>query len=300
MSYLGDVISLETTDGIRQNFIGTPLVITAYGNFGAPPIEWITSRGYKQHGETVLDYMIESRVVTLEIYRVGACSRQEYWESRASLVNLLRPNRGGPLTLTVQTPNGSQRSLLVRADPGFIFPPTPPTENNWSVQEQIDLIAHSPFWFNPSTTDLVSTGFTDTRLVFPIDFPIEFGLNGRRFRFNQTYRGNWESFPIFKVLGPYTNAIFVNNTTGAQFQLMLPILDGEDRFVDLTPGQQSIYDSDGVSHFGELSPDSDLVNFSLQPDPVVPDGIQQIEVILSGASIASTVELHYAERFFGI
>lgn len=297
---LGDLISLTTYDGERRYIPSGGLRILAYGNFGAPPVEWITSRGYRQHGATVLDFFTQPRTVTLELYQTGACGRQQYWDSRAELINLLRPNRGGPLKLTVRTSNGNQRALYVRPDPGLTLPPVEPTVNNWAVQEAIDLIAHDPIWFDPESVDLVTEGTIGDDLIFPITFPIAFGLSGLRFIFNQVYRGTWESFPIFEIDGPYDSALFINEATGARFQLMLPISSGERRIVDLTPGRQSVTDSMGINRFGELAPNSNLVQFSLQPDPIVPGGAQQIHVILSGATADTRVTIHYFERYFGI
>lgn len=299
MNYLGDLFALTTFDGKTQFLPQGDLHLPAYGNFGAPPTQWITARGYRQHGATFRDYLLEPRTITLELYQRGGCDRQAYWDSRAKLLDLLRPNRGGPLTFTVRTPNGAKRSLFVRPDPGLQLPPSPPEQNDWSVREAVDFVAFDPIWFDPTPVSETSAGVVANHLVFPATFPIQFGLFGLRFAFGQNYRGTWASWPTFVIEGPYNLATFINHVTGARFQLMLPIADGDTRTIDLTPGEQRIVDGAGTTRFGELAPDSNIVDFSLQP-PGVAAPAQQIDVILSGASPSSRVTLSYYERYYGI
>lgn len=302
---LGDVFSITTFDGKRQFFPQGLMTMPAYGGFGAPPITWVTARGYRQHGATVLDHVIGPRSIVLELYYAGTkhCTREDYWRARAELLDLLRPNRGGPLRVTLTTAAGTQRMLLVEPDPGLVLPPTDPGVNDWSVREAVSFTAFDPFWYDPTPVTQTRPARLDTNLVFPITFPIEFGLFGGRFVFDMQYKGTWESYPTFVVSGPYNNATFINGATGARFQLVLPIGAGEQRIINLDPLRRRITNAAGENKFGELSPtveNSNLNRFSLQPYPTAPNGVQSITVILSGISDASGVSLRYYERYWGI
>src|SRR6185295_221077 len=92
---------------IFTTFDGTRLVIDnrnqrlfvmSYGNFGSPPIQYLVRKGYKQDGDTVVDYTLDVRSVPISFHRSAECTRKNYWTARAALIDLMRPNRGGGLT----------------------------------------------------------------------------------------------------------------------------------------------------------------------------------------------------------
>lgn len=298
---LGDVIRLETFDGLQIVFNDGVLSLLDYGQFGAPPTDFITKRGYKQHGVTEVDYLLNARDIPMEIAQASACDRQTYWDNRAALLNFMRPNRNGPMTLTVRTPNGDERSIIVRANPGFTFPPVQQTNNNFGIRESIELLAFNPVWFDDAATDLVMSAATQVQLVFPITFPISFGTSDEQFTTGTIiYVGTWVEYPIITLTGPYNSATITNQATGVSIFMSVPIILGETRIIDLTPGQQSIVDGNGDNKFSDLGPGSNLVNFNLRPDPEVADGLQEITVTMPGGTSDSGASLSYRNRYIGI
>jgi hypothetical protein len=297
----GDVIRLETFDGNEIIFNDGVLSLLDYGQFGAPPTEWITKRGYKQHGVTEIDFLLNSRDIPLEIAQASACDRQTYWDNRAALLNFMRPNRNGPMTLTIRTPNDDLRSIIVRANPGFTFPPVQQTNNNFGIRESIELLAFNPLFFDYAATELVMSSATQVQLVFPITFPISFGTSDEQFTSGVVnYSGTWVEYPIITLTGPYNSATITNQATGVSIFMSVPIAAGETRIIDLTPGQQSITDGSGDNKFSDLGPGSNLVNFNLRPDPEVADGLQEITVTMPGGASDSGATLTYRQRYFGI
>lgn len=298
---LGDVIKLTTFDGNTVYFNDGVLTLMDYGQWGAPPTEFITRRGYKQNGVTEVDYTLNVRDIPLEIHKAAACSRQAYWDRRSELLNFMRPNRNGPMTLTIRTPDGSERSIIVRANPGFTFPPVQQQNNNFDIRESIELLAFNPLWFDDAATDLVMTAATQVQLVFPITFPISFGTSDEQFTSGTiTYSGTWVEYPIITLTGPYNSATITNQATGVSIFMSVPIILGETRIIDLTPGQQSIVDGSGNNKFSDLGPGSNLVNFNLRPDPEVSGGQQEITVTMPGGTSDSGASLSYRNRYFGI
>jgi len=97
----GDYIQLATNDGRVLTLPDQDYGMSVWGNGGAPPTQFITRQGYKQHGETEVGYILQKRPITLSLYRSKACSRAQYWQNRAALHDFLRPDRNGPITLTV-------------------------------------------------------------------------------------------------------------------------------------------------------------------------------------------------------
>lgn len=298
---LGDIISITTFDGNGLILINDDVKLLMYGNIGAPPTSYITRRGYRQNGSTEVDFILGPRIITAELWHSPACDRQDYWDLRKSLHDFLRPNRNGPMTFTIQTPNGDERSIIVRADPGLVFPPQA-NNNNWNTQENFDLIAYDPTFFNASQSVTALSSSTQTQLVFPITFPITFGTDDIFLTTGViTYLGTWKTYPVITVTGPYTRANIQHVDLGVNITLSTAILEDETRVIDLTPGAQSIVDGNGDNKFSDLGAGSDLVDFAIYPDPEVTGGLQTITVqLIDGVAGISTASLAYYERFFAL
>jgi len=298
----GDYVQLTTFDG--KSIImpdGGAYTMGILGGAGAPPTNFITRQGYKQHGVTEVSYNLDKRPLVLQLHRNAACSRALYWSNRAELHDILRHDRNGPMTLTVAENGGSvKRSIIVRADPGAMFSLDPSREAGWYIDEQINLIAFDPIWFDPVTTVLTLSGATQNNLVFPITFPILFGTAGLPFTANITYTGTWYGYPTITLTGPYQTAVITNTTTGISFFMTTAIPSGQVRIINTTPGNLSIVDAAGVSHFGELGPNSDLVDFVLKPDPEVVGGIQTISIILLNAAAGAGASISYNTKYFAL
>ncbi len=300
-SPVGDILYLQTADGKELFVPDDEFRMITYGNFGAPPVSFITRKGYKQHGSIEVDYLLEPRTISVRLWRAAGCTRQQYWDNRLALHDFLRHNRGGPLTFVLRQPGGEKRALVVRANPGLQFPMPDADSNNWSVDEVIDFVAFNPIFFDPETPAQYITSQIIQNLVFPITFPIEFGSIYPISRTTITYQGTWQSYPIITVFGPYTQAIIQNGATGVRFDLSVAIDGAERREIDLTPGQQSVRDGFGNNRFSDLGPASNLVDFALKPDPEVPGGVQVIQgTFIGGAAGVTAMQVSYYERFFAL
>lgn len=297
---LGDLIHIATADG-NELFFGDPDVrLLTYGGLGAADTQFITRRGYKQNGSTEIDYLLQPRTITVELWHSPSCDRQTYWDNRAAFHEFLRPNRNGPITFTLRTPDGDLRSIVVRADPGLVFPAK--SDNNWNIQEQMDFTAFDPLFFDAVQGVIALASATQTQLIFPITFPITFGTSDVFLTTGTiNYAGTWKSYPTITITGPYTRANIQHVELGINITLSTAIAAGEIRIIDLTPGSQSITDGSGNNKFSDLGAGSDLVDFAIYPDPEVADGNQTITVQLVGGSAGvSTATLSYYARYFGL
>lgn len=298
---LGDLIHIATADGNELFFGDEDVKLLAYGGFGASPTQFITRRGYRQNSQTEVDYLLNSRTISVELWHSAACDRQTYWDNRAAFHNFLRPNRNGPLTFTLRTPNGNLRSIVVRADPGLNFPPSG-DNNNWAIQETMDFIAFDPLFFNSEQSVIALTAAVQTQLVFPITFPISFGTSDVFLTTGAiSYQGTWKSYPVITLTGPYTRAVIENSVTGVRIYMSVAIAAGEQRIINLTPGAQSIVDADGNNKFSDLGVGANLIDFAILPDPEAADGVQEITIqLVQGVDGVSGASLSYYERFFAL
>lgn len=300
MDYKGDLHKIRTYDGNELVFPDENNRLLTYIGYGAPPIQYITQRGYKQHGETKIDYVLDPRTVSIELWKNPACDRATYWLNRAALHDILRPNRGGSLELTLITPDGNQRAILLDPTPGALFDTPQTDDNNWEINESLDFIAFDPIWYNADQTVTAVAQDTTQNLVFPITFPIVFGPGGATYSLSIVYAGTWQSYPILTINGPYTSVVIENQTTGAEIELIVPIGATESRTIDLTPGALSVYDHDGNDAFDELGANSNLVDFVIQPDPIAPGGVNDIQAQITGATAGSGFTVQYRERYFAL
>lgn len=304
-SQLGDFISLTTNDGQVLSMPDQQHSFTVYGSFGAPPTNFITKQGYKQHGETEIGYILGKRTVSLTLHRTPGCTRAQYWANRALLHDFLRPNRNGPLTLTlIQTGGTDRRALTVRADPGLVLAPDQQREASWNIDEAVNFVAFDPIWFDPAGITKAVAVAANQNLVFPITFPIVFGTSGLLFTQVITYAGSWYEYPTITLTGPYQSAVVTNVTTGVSFFMNVPLVGGAQRIIATRPGSISILDQNGVNCFGELGPNSNLVNFNLRPDPEVSKGLQTLICTMiggnSGAGTQSGFQISYYSRYLAI
>lgn len=304
MEYHGDLHSLQTADGNIFVFPDEASRFLVYIGYGAPPIEYVTRRGYKQHGTTKLDQLLQPRQLTIDFWRKPACDRATYWANRAALHDMLRPNRGGSILMTLIWPDGTKRAIYLDSDPGAQFNTSQVDDNNWEINEALEFTAFNPVWFNADQTVLAVAQDTDQQLVFPITFPIHFGPGGLVYTTTINYVGNWLSYPILTITGPYDNVTITHEDTGAVITLIVPILAGESRIIDLTPGAVSVVDGNGDDKFSDLGAGTDFVDFAIKaagiPPDGLPNGINTISAAIVGSGNAATFTISYSEKYYAI
>lgn len=300
----GDLLSITTFDGKTLYFLDQQIRAQLYGGFGAPPTAYQTRRGYQQDGELEVYFTLSPRTVDLQIWYAPGIDRQKYWDNRNTLHEFFRPDRNGPMTLTLKQPNGNLRALVVRANPGLVFPPTPVDNNSWNILEPLQLVAYDPLWFDPTQAVTTIAAGSDTNLVFPITFDsghIIFGVSGAVSSLTITYPGTWVTYPTITLTGPYSSVNVRNVQTSVSFTLNVAIAAGEQRIITLTPGMQQIVDAFGGNKFGELGPNSDLIDFNIRPDPMVTGGINTLQAQFVGGTIGqSSMKVAYYVKYFAL
>ena len=296
--FIGEVFQLTNAAGNVLEF-NQAIYLPVYTNFGVPRVNYITRQGYKQDGSTPLDAILGERFLSITLFHEETLTRDAWWELRRSLVQFFRPEIGKPITLTILQPSGKLFSIDVYADPGPEFA-TPIESNEWNLQERIALRAFNPLWFkSPSiSNDLVAT--EDTQLVFPITFPITFGIAGVAFTTGDlNYQGSWKSYPKITLTGPYTTATLRLINTDISIQLLSAIVIGQKRILDTDPSRISLVDELGNSRFNELSLPSNILDFFI---PASPEGLTEVIniTLLNGIVDTSGVLIEYRENYLGI
>jgi hypothetical protein len=295
-------------DGEIYNFDNqfNKFLLSGIGNMGMPDINYRTERGPFQDGSTPLGFVLEPRVVTMSHRFNGGC-RQEYWDNRAEMLNALRPNRQaigefetGELVKVL--PDGTERRLLVLVQEGPRFPGI--VRGRWdefSAQDVINFIAHDPIFYDPNQCQQELTFASgQDELDFPIEFSIQFSSDGSVPTDTITYLGTYKSFPTILMVGPLTDPIVNNITTQEKIKYEGTIAAGRTVVINLEFGNKTITDDLGNNLIGNLSTDSDLANFHLEPHPGAEDGVNQIGVAANATTANSRIAMSWFSRYIGI
>lgn len=276
----------------------------SFTGLGMPPVDYITQRGPFQNGRSVLDYRLKPRVVQLTHRRTGGC-REDYWDIRADLLNLLRMNRGssglerGRLRRVL--PDGSKRDLYVVIEQGPRFEPRDPGEwDEWAIFETLRFVAHDPIIFNPVQQTASWTISETSELIFPITFPILFGTAIINNSLDVTYNGTWLTYPTITITGPLYGPIIQNNSTDEEIVINYDLEVGDSLEIDLTYGNKTVTDGSGVNRLGTVTPDSDLATFHIAPAPQVTGGVNEFTVIGSNADANTAVAITWYDKYIGI
>lgn len=271
--------------------------------FGLPPLEYVVDRAPFQHGDTVRSFHLNPRPVQLVVLH-NFCSRSEYWDGRASLLDAIRPNRVTDFQtqetgkLLYYLANGQKRQLDVLLDSGPGFAPPQGGWREWSFTEVLRFTAHDPAWYDPAELSAVFLNAVfPTQLVFPITFPISFSAVGGTQ--GVQYSGTWPEYPSFDIVGPITGLHIHNHSTDKALELLGTIPAGQTATIVLM-GIKSIVRSDGTNLLNSLSDDSDLTDFALVPDPDAPAGVNDIHVTGSGTASTTLVTMRWHSRYIGI
>lgn len=279
--------------------------VISQAGWGMPPIRYNTVRDPLGGAELVKSYFLQPRTVELLI-RQEFCGRPEYWRGRAAILEATRVNRGNPLeaapvTLRRLLPDGHRRDLEVYLQGGLEFAPRSPGQwDEWAFTEFLRFIAYDPVITDPTPRVELFTLAPRGDLVFPIEFPLEFGGDTvDQFR-DVTYAGTWLSHPVINLTGPLNNPIITNLTTGEKLELTYNIPSGEVVTLNLQYGQKKVEDNLGNNLIGTLTTDSDFATWHLAPDPEAPGGVNQLQVQgTQGEAGVTAIQVEYFERHIG-
>ncbi|MFC1959152.1 hypothetical protein ACFLYO_00425 [Chloroflexota bacterium] len=260
------------------------LGITVTG-LGELPVEYVTSTGHRQHGYTVEDWTLSGRTLSLQFTPVVR-GRSAFWAKRQVLINALSPVDGA-VTYRRVLPGGERRDIQGWAK-GLAMPPG---ADGLHFPVSFSLECPDPSWLDPAVRTL-NIQHSNVELTYPITYPITFGIDGigSGIALNN---GNWRSYPIIAVVGPFEWVALSNETTGAMFSIQAQHQVGQTTVIDLAPGRQTIT-RDGENLFNMLGAGSNLVDWYLRP------GENFISVSSREDTDDSSVALTYYDRYIAL
>jgi len=277
---------------------------------GLPPIAYTTEHGPLQHGETIISYKLQPRVMQC-VMRFTGRTRQEYWNKRAELLNMLRPNKvqddnnPRPLTLRKIFPDFTIRDIDVVIAQGPDFASEGDKDwDSFGFEEPLRFIANDPTFYDPNVISIVALPGAIADLSVPIHVPIVFGSGSGSYSWAETYLGTWLAYPFVMMTGPFNAVVLSNLTTGESITFARPLASGQRAVLDMRFGYKTAYDPDLPSDDPDFNligyVTGDLGSFHLDPDANAPGGVNNLDIFMSGGDGTGFVLFQYNRRYFGI
>ena len=266
--------------------------------WGMAPVRRITDRGPLQHGDSDIDFRLEPRVGMLKLLARGA-SASGYWDLRSTLLRIFRPSNTA-IKLTWGLDNGTQRQIDVYYAGDLSFGSDERLGYNQTAVVQ--LRASDPTYYDPTVQNAAfTTGGGSGGFVVPVVVPVGVGASTVNSSQVIAYPGTWMTFPIVTIVGPITNPVVYNDSTGDKLDFTgITIIAGDSYTIDCRSGYKTVTNAAGTNKIADLTDDSDLQTFSLQPDPDVAGGNNTIRVTGSGANASTAINVVYYVRYIGI
>lgn len=271
------------------------LSVSGLGEIG---VEYQTTRGYGQHGMTVLGWRLTPRSIAFQTSH-AARNRRDFWAARNDLLAALRPYIGQEITYRKVLPNGARRDIRGWLREG----PSIEEMDTCSFASSFTLECPDPAFYDPVEQEITLSG---SGAASALAFPFAFYRNnsedpGDGFYFDRasvsrstvSYAGTWRTYPVIEIDGPYQWLRIDNITSGAFILLSVPLSAGRTLMLDLTPGNQTIVDELGNNHLNDRSAGS-FIDWYLEA------GDNLIVVNGQGTSVSTEVRLRFYTRYVGL
>jgi len=164
----------------------------------------------------------------------------------------------------------------------------------------LTLLCPDPRWYDPAINTVdIGLGGGSGAFVIPLEIPFEIGVSTLNATHAIAYAGNVKSYPTIRITGPITDAYIENEETGAVLDFDGYTIAADDYYeIDLGYADNTVVDSSGDNKKGELSNDSDLVGFYI--DPEVGSGTNALRITGSSVSEATSVRISYYDYYIGV
>jgi len=115
-----------------------------------------------------------------------------------------------------------------------------------------------------------------------------------------TYNGSFLAYPIVTIIGPITDPVLTNVSTGEDLDFTgITIAGGDSYTIDCRFGYKTVRNAAGANKRADLTAASDLETFHLGADPEVGGGVNAFTLTGTGTDSNTLVTVAYRERFVG-
>lgn len=267
MDFFAPGVSLTATvAGQTYNLNDGRVIRLEVYDLGLAPARRLWQRYPGQPGRTGLGGVIEPRYLDLA-WRLTGHSLQHYYQLRELMQTVFRMRETEPVQLVFGFPNGARRAADVYLDGELLFS----DRRHIQTRASGTFVADDPRLYDPEQREIVfAIGAINEGWAIPWEIPWSIGLAVINDEVTFTYAGASRlasvEYPLIRIIGPITNPIITNVTTGERIALTdnggLVLQEGERVDIDLAGAPRrdarTIRNQAGESLAQYLSVDSDL------------------------------------------
>lgn len=260
--------------------------------FGMPPLHRISERGPLQHGESDRGYRLDPRLIQIVLKL-----RTNGWESayarRQELLSFVSPMT--PISLRFTQPDGTVRQIEGHCVDGPDFATKDRLRDRFQ-RAALRILCPDPAWYDPERQSIYAVGGGGgLGFLFPMPVPWLMGGEIIEAELIVNYAGTWLEYPQIVITGPIANPRIEHMETGDVLEFGGPaIVEGDAYTIDLRYGHKTIVDSIGSNKISELTAESDLATWHLQP------GVNTLHLSGTSGGSATKIQLNYFNRYLGV
>lgn len=276
---------------------GTFYGLMGWVGLGMAPATRLTNRSPMQDGVSDVGFRLTPRRFALRI-DLRAGSFVDHFTRRQEITSWFKPTVGA-LTIRITEPSGAVRCIDCHVAAGLGFDSA--SMVGFEQEEVVELVAPTPVFYDPTGKAQVFALGGGGAFAVPMAVPVSVGASTIDSVQVISYVGTWKSEPVVRIVGPLTNPVITNVTTGEVLSFNGFAIAGGDYYeIDTRFGRKTVKDSAGVSQIAKLLGTSDLATFHIAPDWEAVGGANSFHVTGSGAAIASSVTVYWNDKFIAL
>jgi len=242
--------SKENNFEISGNYILSP----NWSGFGEVEVQHQRTRAPYQDGETYIDTLLNTRVMTIEFTILGV-NRQEVFDRRRLVAEHFNPKLGIGTLKWIQ--EGKEFWIECIPDTPIFASGDGQSKNHQAVIIQFH--AFNPYWYDPNQIQKVMVGFSGG-WSYPWSYPISYGQIGTQLTINNV---GYETPVQIYFYGEVENPKIKNLTTNQEISIVKKIYDSEILIINTAFGEKSVTILSGgeyINAFEYVDPDSEFWN----------------------------------------
>jgi hypothetical protein len=270
----------------------------ANDGLGLPDLTRYYQSGPLQNGASNTGYRLEPRDIILTLGMVSD-DEIDYFAKRKTLMNIFKP-KDIPIKLRLTLPDGSQRQIDTYYQKGLNANSADKTV--YYHRFAVALKAPDPTWYDPNGYNVAFGVVSASGFTVPMSVPTSVGRSTIGQTVSIDYTGSWDSYPIITVVGPVTNLVITNDTTGDVLDFTgYTINAGTTVTIDTRYGFKSVISDAGTNLIDKLTTASDLASFRLvAAEDDSPSFTNDVSVTGSNATDATRIFVSYFNRYIAI
>lgn len=295
MSYQVDILRGAEVYSMSD---GNPFWALTMTGVGLPPVRLIKERGPQQHGSTVVGYTLDERLLNLALL-IKVQTEALADQARDDLAEILKPVDDLPCKIRLTRNDGAVRQIDAYIVGTVDFPNTQQARFAGTQMVVAQFEAPDPLFYDPALRNVIFDTSGGGGYQVPTEVPTQYTtgsvINSVA---SLVYVGKSRVFPKIYVTGPAVNLVITNETIDKVLNFTgHTIAAGVIYEIDLRYGYKTITDNSGTRQNAALTDASNLADWHIAATPTAPGGVNDIRVVASGSTIATSVRVEFNDTF---